>query len=326
MSKKRKRMRELINDRRDGPNEPEIGKTASAVAASRQKKAELFAIYNGRNNLPSSIMRADNSTRSINRGHVCDESGEARSYKETSPFVEVLKGGVNNEPLKSAYSISGKGAKAGALSIFPQNVGRTTVLLYTDKGSHIFDPFAGHNSRMELCVKLGRDYTGCDLSAAFMMHNRKRAKELRDEYPKRKITLHRVDSRTVPVESNSADFTITSPPYWDIEYYGDEPEQMGKCPTYEDFLASMKKVLAENFRILKSGSFAAYFINDFRRRKTMYFFHADILRLGVEVGFTPHDIMIVDLGRGFGDVFINQFVANRILPKRHEYGVIFVKL
>lgn len=70
----------------------------------------------------------------------------------------------------------------------------------------------GHNSRAELVIRTGRHYTGCDLSAEFMQFNRKRAAELREEFPKARIVLHEGDSRKVPVESNSHDFTLTSPP------------------------------------------------------------------------------------------------------------------
>ena len=43
------------------------------------------------------------------------------------------------------------------------------------------------------------------------------------------------------------------------------------------------------------------------------------------VGFTTHDILIVDFGPGIRDIFINQAIQQRILPKRHEYGLIFKK-
>jgi len=43
------------------------------------------------------------------------------------------------------------------------------------------------------------------------------------------------------------------------------------------------------------------------------------------VGFQPWDIMIVDLGRAFRESFIRQIVEQKILPKRHEYGIIVRK-
>jgi hypothetical protein len=87
----------------------------------------------------------------------------------------------------------------------------------------------------------------------------------------------------------------------------------------------MFKVIKENFRILKSGSYAVYFINDFRKKGKMYFYHMDIQRLGKKAGFIAHDILIVDLGKSIRDAFTNQIISTRILPKRHEYGIVFKK-
>lgn len=41
--------------------------------------------------------------------------------------------------------------------------------------------------------------------------------------------------------------------------------------------------------------------------------------------FAPHDLLVVDFGPGLRDAFPNQIVETRILPKRHEYGLIFRK-
>src|SRR5262249_41480621 len=143
-----------------------------------------------------------------------------RSYSETAPGIAKARDGRLSEALRDAYSISGRGCGAGALSRFPQNVGRSMVLFYTNPGDTVFDPFAGHCSRMNLCVQEGRHYIGCDVSAEFMAFNRRRAEELRDGYPNVNIELHCCDSRKVPVASRSADFTISSPPYYNTEYYG----------------------------------------------------------------------------------------------------------
>lgn len=181
----------------------------------------------------------------------------------------------------------------------------------------------GHNSRMDLCVRNGRHYVACDISAEFMKFNRKRAVKLRKLYARARIELHECDAREPPVADGTGDFTITSPPYWDIEYYGDEAGQLGKADTYGGFMDGIERVLAANFRVLKPGAFAVWFVNDFRRKGKMYFYHADLIAAGENVGFTAHDILISDLGRSIRDCFPNQAIEQRILPKRHEYGIVF---
>jgi DNA modification methylase len=300
------------------------GKGLSSLKASKSKRNEIIAHFKGRENLPSSVMRAKRP-RKIKVE--VDAITAERSYDKTCKLAQMTGTTSNHHKsmLADAYYISGRGCAAGALSTFPQNIGRSMVLLYSCHGDIVLDPFAGHNSRMDLVIKTGRDYIGCDLSAKFMLFNRKRAKKLRKLYPSRSITLHEGDSRSLPVDDECADFTITSPPYYDIEDYGDEEAQLGKQQTYNDFLKELLKVLKENFRALKKGAYAAWFINDFRKAGEFYVYHADVMRLGKKAGFKVVDLLIVDLGYGIRDCFINQTMKQKILPKRHEYGVIFRK-
>lgn len=306
----------------DDSQGPSRGKSVRSIQDSKLGRNALLTLFGGLDNLPSSVMRSKPARVNpevdgavANRGlYERPVNGTYRSKDERLP-----------KDLRRAFHVSGSGCPSGALSTFPQMIGRSLVLLYTEPGNVVFDPFAGHNSRMELCVRVGRHYVGCDLSREFMVFNRRRAKQLHRELPGIQIELHEGDSRKVPVADASADFTITSPPYYDIEYYGDEPEQLGKADSYRSFLRSLRRVMRENYRVLRPGSFAAWFVNDFRRKGVFHLYHTDTIRLMRSVGFVVHDILIVDLGRTMRDCFTNQVIATKILPKRHEYGLIFRK-
>jgi len=139
------------------------------------------------------------------------------------------------------------------------------------------------------------------------------------------ITLIEGSSAKVDLPDNYADFTITSPPYWDIEYYGDEPEQLGNAKTYDNFLDALSAHIRENFRILKSGAFCAWFVNDFRKNNIFYPYHSDLIYFFQEAGFEMFNIYIVDLGNTFGKIFAQQIEKSKIFPKRHEYCLLFQK-
>lgn len=306
----------------DAPEEPDRGKTLSALNKSRDGHAAMLALFGGPDWLPSSIMRVKRQGANAERDALAAERNYANSLPEYNAKAVAdpkLPGAI-----KSMHRMN-TGSLTGALSKFHYEIGRTFVLFYSEPGDLIVDPFAGHNSRMELTVRAGRDYVGCDLSTEFMKFNRRRAAELRETFRNRYVKVHHCDSRKQPIDDAVGDFTLTSPPYWDIEYYGDEPEQLGKCQTYREFLDGMRQCMRENFRTLKPGAYSAWFINDFRRRGKMYFYHCDIKDLGQDVGFVPHDIMIIDLGRGLRDGFVNEAVRCKVLPKRHEYAVVFRK-
>lgn len=323
---------------------PSFKKNVESIIESRNSHEELKKFFGGPNgtvdDIPSSVMRADRRTT---KG---DESVKTRGYQKTN-LRNKTKAKVNEEGISpqqiddlsedrqavrnrhllgaKALEISGKGCGAGALSTFPQNIGKSILLFYSKPGDLVFDPFAGHNSRMDLCVTNGRNYIGCDLSTDFMVHNKTRAEQLREDFPDASITLHHCDSRNVPVEDEVGDFTITSPPYWDIEFYGDEPEQLGKSGTYKEFIEGLAEVMRQNFRVLKPGAFAVWFVNDFRKKGKFHLYHVDVIKIARKAGFIAHDLMISDLGRSIRDCFTNQAVQTKILPKRHEYGLVFRK-
>jgi len=282
------------------------GKTIEALEYSREKTTEIMRRFNG--DLPMSIMKADKKSRGT------ADLGTG-SYDASTKHTGV-------------WGVSGRGCANGALSVFPQNIGRALLLLYTEEGDTVFDPFAGHNSRMEFCVRAGRHYIGCDVSAKFMKFNRERAEKLRSEFPDARIELHEMDSRKIDTLelAREADFTITSPPYYDIEYYGDEHQQLGKSENYFEFLRSMSRIVKGNFQKLRSGAFACYFINDFRREGRFHAYHIDMFNILKEQGFTPWDMIITDLGQPLRACFPAQVIEAKILPKRHEYGVIVSKL
>src|ERR1700724_252857 len=275
------------------------GKGISALQNSKASRNDLIALFGGIENLPSSVMRA----KRPKPDRETDAPVSERGYQNTLPGLKKVQDKRLPKILRQAYSSSGKGCSAGALSTFPQAIGRSMVLLYSDPGQVVFDPFAGHNSRMDLCVRAGRHYIACDLSTAFMEFNQKRANQLHQLYPKTIIKLHHCNSRKVPYKDESADFTITSPPYWDIEFYGDEEGQLGLTKTYKDFLEGIGQVLCENYRVLRPDSYAVWFINDFRRKGKFHVYHADIMRLGRKAGFIVHDLLIVDFGPGIRDCF-----------------------
>lgn len=296
--------------------EPVKGKTIEALAYSRQKRDDLVRLFQGL--VPQSVMVADKNSR--------DEFDLATgSYEASGQLAQKRVAGEFVPDLPSTFEISGRGAASGALSKFPQNIGRSITLLYSDELANVVDPFAGHNSRMELCVKANRNYYGQDLSHTFTEFNKERAKELRTLFPHLNIELYEGPSQQFQVPDNFGDFTITSPPYWDIEYYGDEPNQLGFCKTYDLFINELEQIAKENYRALKPGAFSVWFINDFRKNGKFYPYHVDTMNLLNRAGFVTYDVCITDFGRTFRSAFVNQIVEQKILPKRHEYGWVMRK-
>lgn len=291
-----------------------MGKDLDSLAVSRDRRAEILMKYGF---IPTSIIEAEKQAHQAK-----DKNAEGRNYFSVSN-VEV--GTVAD----TIFDVSGQSCrgKGGALSRYPQNIGRYLVKMYSEEGDTILDPFAGHNSRMELVFNLNRNYIGYDISHEFMEANRGRQAQLEGKVQglifgrSNTITLIEKDAREINTE-RPVDMVLTSPPYYDIEWYGDEPEQLGKRKDYAHFMQGIVLILDKSLSSLKEGGFCCWSVNDFRRNGQFIAYHSDIIQAFLRVGFDLHDVVITDLGYPIGAAFASQLEEQKRTAKRHEYTII----
>jgi site-specific DNA-methyltransferase (adenine-specific) len=110
-----------------------------------------------------------------------------------------------------------------------------------------------------------------------------------------KITSHRLingDARDLSfLEDGSAHLVVTSPPYWNLKRYNENPEQLGHIQSYEVFLSELEKVWRHIFRILVPGGRLVCIVGDVcvaRRnfgRHLVFPLHADICVICRRIGF-----------------------------------------
>jgi DNA modification methylase len=303
-------------------------KTKENLLQSRENASELLLKFGDK--LPESIMKFNKSESIIdsvasskkNELQFNFENKSCVGYKKKHETKLLQEGKSLNEA--EAFSIS---SRNNVMSIFPSNIARKLILFYTEEYDIVIDPFAGHNSRMQLCYNLNRHYYGQDVCHEFMQMNEEIKNLLLNQMIKNKveIVLKEGDSKKLKFEDEIGNFTITSPPYWNIEYYGNEKEQLYFSKTYEDFLNNLQEIMKENYRVLKKGSYCIWFVNDFRKNKKFYSYHSDVINRMKDVGFIQNDIIIVDLGGSIRSIFTSQVFESKIIPKRHEYALIFKK-
>jgi DNA modification methylase len=110
-----------------------------------------------------------------------------------------------------------------------------------------------------------------------------------------KKTIHRLingDARDLSfLPDESVHLVITSPPYWNLKRYNENPNQMGHIEDYETFLKELKLVWEHVFRILVPGGRLVCVVGDVcvSRRKygrhLVFPLHADICVLCRKIGF-----------------------------------------
>lgn len=108
-------------------------------------------------------------------------------------------------------------------------------------------------------------------------------------------TIHRLingDARDLSfIPDESVHLVVTSPPYWNLKKYNENPNQMGHILDYDDFLAELKKVWLHVFRVLVPGGRLVCVVGDVcvaRRRfgrHLVFPLHADICVMCRQIGF-----------------------------------------
>lgn len=108
-------------------------------------------------------------------------------------------------------------------------------------------------------------------------------------------TSHRLingDARNLSfLPDESVHLVVTSPPYWNLKRYADNPDQLGHIADYELFLSELDKVWRHVYRILVPGGRLVCVVGDVcvaRRnfgRHLVFPLHADICVLCRRLGF-----------------------------------------
>lgn len=195
---------------------------------------------------------------------------------------------------------------------------------YSRAGATYLDPFAGQGIQLQVAHRLGMHYRGYDLCHEYVRYIERVISKLTPA-PGQVLTITEADSRHPDeIADGCGDFTFTSPPYWDVEFYGPEAEQLGTGQSYEQFLAGMRDVAAAWLPKYRTGAYVVVNVNDLRRDGSFIPYHVDVVNLYRDAGYRPHDVWIVEgLIAGLPKAFAVSFNMKRIAPKVHEYALVF---
>jgi len=93
------------------------------------------------------------------------------------------------------------------------------------------------------------------------------------------------------LSDESIHLVVTSPPYWNLKRYNENPDQLGHVNDYESFLSELEKVWREAFRVIVPGGRLVCVVGDVcvSRKKfgrhLVFPLHADICVLCRKIGF-----------------------------------------
>lgn len=210
----------------------------------------------------------------------------------------------------------------GTYSVFPIPLMEYIIIRYGGKaGGKVLDAFAGGPPRGICSSMMGMEYHGVDVRQEQIDENLAVIGGLGLD----NIHYHLDDARTINIDQGDFDVAITCPPYYDLEIYSDDPNDVSNFPTYASFNAAMWMCAEAHRPLMKPGSFVCIIIGNFRDKKTgeMVDFRADTVANFKEAGFIFWDEVI--LSRNFGSAAKRAKNAwqGLKLVRRHEFLLIF---
>lgn len=125
--------------------------------------------------------------------------------------------------------------------------------------------------------------------------------------------------RMTALASDTIDFIITSPPYWNLKEYGRHPEQIGN-EDYESYLTRLNRVWSECFRVARDGAVFVLNINSRRHKKRFYPIAFDIYK---EMhGWKLWDVLVWYVPNALPQP--NHYME-RLFDDKFEYLLVFIK-
>ncbi len=138
----------------------------------------------------------------------------------------------------------------GHPSVFPAEIPRRLIKLFSFVGETVLDPFAGVGTTGMAATDLDRRSVCVDQNEHYIQLMYERWGTAAEG-----AIIANGDSRNLAwLDDASVDLVVTSPPYWDKADYGGRPDvDLGSIGHYTAFLSEMKEVFTECYRVIRPG-------------------------------------------------------------------------
>lgn len=153
------------------------------------------------------------------------------------------------EYTKTVWQIANT-SHAGHPAVFPPEIPRRLVKLFTFVEETVLDPFGGTGTTAAVALDLGRRSISVEQNNSYIEHIQNATKG--KGAPGWNTIVHG-DSRRLAIPDESVGLVVTSPPYWNKADYGDGKANVGNVAGYRAFFEEIRPVFEECYRCLMPG-------------------------------------------------------------------------
>ncbi len=310
-----------------------VGKTKTTKARSQSDiEAALIKGAHDRSEMirrfgfvPTSVLRHCRANKL--KAHIQLYQRAGKHFDIYAPITSQGRYQANVERASRAMGVSmvTRTPSIRSFSIMPPSLVDFFVRYYAAPGQTYLDPFCGQGVQMQVAALRGMDYWGYDLNPDFIRF----CQSVRDGMVgdhgngSPSIHIHEGDSRFPDaVPDGVGDFCFTSPPYWNVEDYGDQPGQLS-AGSYSECLQGLQEIARAWLPKFRRAAYCVVNVGDIRHEAKLLPFHSDVLQAWVAAGWEFHDIWILADMLIFGRTMAVPMNKLRRVSRDHEYAMVF---
>lgn len=226
-----------------------------------------------------------------------------------------------------------KGAKspnAGMISTFDPFLCELLIKWFSEEGALILDPFAGGVVRGAVSALLNRYYIGFDINELQVKHNFKQWKEIEEKYNTEAEPFWATGDADELLDNlidSYYNLVLTCPPYYNLERYTDNAEDLSNKSTYKEFIDKYTAIIKKCSNKLKNGGYCILVVEEIRDKNgNFYGFVPDTIRVCQEAGLNYYNEMILmNPIASLGIRSTKYFVTSRKVGRHHQNVLVFKK-
>jgi len=198
----------------------------------------------------------------------------------------------HGDPVKPNRVLRAVTMRCRTPGVFRPAIAKFLYQTYCPKGGLVWDPCAGWGGRLMGAAAAGVRYVGTDVEPETVEGNLKLAEALGYDA---QVVQHPAQIFDVP----QVDMVFTSPPYFNVEHYGESEDQSFRQFTGFDAWSEgfMRPVIERAFEALPSEGVLALNVADVRERKKVYPIPDRVVGLAKKVGFKHETTLGMPLAR-----------------------------